>query len=318
MTEKFQPIFPQHIDSTILSTYKSCSYKAFIEHIRGIQPASKSIHLHFGGLIASALEIARNAFYLDGKSPEESIMQGSEYILENFGDWDEDDIRPKTLKNCLWAFENYLRQAYPLGQDRFVPYEMHPGDRPMIEFSFALPMEVEHPVTGNPIMYSGRCDMIAADSKAYSKVSDAEQVWTVDEKTTQRMGATWAEQWRLRGQCIGYTWAAQCSGIPATGALVRGICVYKEKEPKFEQTFIQHNEAVIGNWYRQANDTLARMVNDWRRGYWPQDFDKACQEYDGCQYISTCELADPEPYYQVKYVERRWDPLNRVEIEGEQ
>lgn len=316
MTEKFAPIFPSHIDNTMLTLYKACPYKFWLQQMRGVASPQPNIHLHFGGVFAKACEIVRRAYFLDNKPKEESITLGSEYILKNFGDWDEEEAGVKTMNNCIWALENYFREAYALDFDRFVPYRDSPSGKPMIEFSFAIPIDTEHPETGEPIMYAGRCDMIGADSTGLSDPSEAREVWLVDEKTTQQMGDKWARQWRLRGQFIGYTWAARQYNLPASGALVRGICLYKKKEPKFDQAFVSFNDSVIDRWHTQVEITIDQMIADWETGYWKQDFGDSCAEYGGCGFISMCELDDPEPFIQTKYVERRWDPLRQTEIEG--
>lgn len=316
--EQFEPIFPTHIDNTMLTLYKACRYKFFTQQVRGIQSPAVSIHLHFGGIFAKACEITRKAFYANGLIPEEAISLGEEHILKNFGDWDEEEVEVKNLNNCLWAFSEYFRSAYPLGFDRFVPFRESPEGAPQIEFSFAIPIPVDHPVTGDPLMYTGRCDAIVADVYTFDNIWEARELWTQDEKTTKQMGAQWAKQWRLRGQFIGYTWAARQYGLPTVGTLVRGICVYKRNPPKFEQAFIKLNRSVVERWYDQMILTAREMVCDWHANYWKQDFGDTCAEYGGCGFISMCELEDPEPFFKVKFVERRWDPLKREEVEGGQ
>lgn len=316
MTDKFAPIFPSHIDNTMLTLYKACPYKFWLQQARGVASPKLSIDLHFGGVFAKACEIVREAYFLRDHTQDEAISLGSEYILRNFGDWDDEEAGVKSLKNCIWALENYFGEAYPLGYDRFVPYKDSPSGSPMIEFSFGIPLDITHPETGEPLMYSGRCDMIGADKTGLDDISQANEVWLVDEKTTKQMGPKWAKQWRLRGQFIGYSWAARQYNLPAAGALVRGVCLYKKNEPKFDQAFVSFNDSVIDRWLRQVHDTIYSMIQDWDRAYWKQDFGDSCSAYGGCGFLSMCELDDPEPFIQNKYVERRWDPLNRQEVEG--
>lgn len=316
MTEKFQPIFPTHIDNTMLSLYKACPYKFWLQQLRGIQSPSLSIHLHFGGVFAAACEVTRKRFYLHGDDAEEAISWGEEYILKNFGDWDEDEVDVKTINNCLWAFSDYFRSAYPLDFDRFVPYRESAVGKPNVEFSFAIPLPVSHPETGDPLMYTGRCDAIVADKNAFSNIWDATELWTMDEKTTKQMGSQWAKQWRLRGQFIGYTWAARQYGLPAAGTIVRGICVYKKNPPKFEQALVSFHKSVIQRWYDQMILTANQMIYDWMTNTWKQDFGDSCSAYGGCSYLSMCEIEDPEPFFRAKFTERRWDPLKREEVES--
>lgn len=315
---QFEPQFPAYVDNTMVSAYKTCAYKFSTIHLRGIQSPEPNHHLNFGGVFAGALEVARIAFFVNGLTAEESISAGGEYILQNFGDWDDDFVGAKNLRNCIWAFENYLRFAYPLDEDRFVPYRRTAAGRHMIEYSFAVPLLVNHPVTDEPLIYTGRCDMISADRQVAENIWDAPEVWIQDEKTTGQMGGTWANQWRLRGQFMGYVWAARQEDIPAVGALTRGVCVYKRNEPKFEQAFNKFSPVIIDRWYEQLIATLEQMVADWKRGYWKQDFGESCSVYGGCHLLSMCELENPEPFFAAKFVERRWDPLNRVEVGEEQ
>lgn len=315
MTEKFEPIFPTHIDNTMLTLFKKCRYKFNLQQLRGIQSPALSIHLHFGAVFAAACEATRKAYFLDGAQAEEAISIGEEYILKNFGDWDEDEVGVKTIHNCLWAFSDYFRSAYPLGFDRFVPYRETEEGKPHVEFSFAIPIPIDHPVTGDPLMYTGRADSIVADCRAFSNIWEAKELWIQDEKTTQQMGSQWAKQWRLRGQFIGYVWAAQQYNVPAVGALVRGICVYKRNPPKFDQAFVKFHKSVLDRWYWQMIDTVHDMIECWTDGYFKQDLGDACSDYGGCGFLSMCEIEDPEPFFKAKFVERRWDPLNRREVE---
>jgi hypothetical protein len=262
--------------------------------------------------MAKACEVARVAHYRDGATPADAVEAGSMAIMLEWGTA-EFDHEVKTLEHCIEAFELYMTEAYPLGNDTIVPYQIGATGDPIVEHSFAIPLDIPHPVTGDAILYSGRHDMVAVLAGAYGKEPwTADQVWCVDEKTTGQMGATWANQWRLRGQFIGYTWALRQLGIPATGTLVRGICIYKVRKPAFQEAYMQVSDLLIDRWYRQINNDILSMVECWKAGYWDFNYGNACGEYGGCGQIKLCELDDPEPYIRANYVERRWDPITGI------
>lgn len=309
--EGFLPKFPTTIDSTMRAAFVACPHKFYRSYIRGIHSPYESVHLHFGGAIARGIEVARKCYYIDGMSPYDAIDQGNLALLEYWGDADFDNEK-KTLESCIEAFELYLTKAYPLGSDSIVPYQIGEHGHPIIENSFAIPIDVGHPETGQPLLYSGRHDMVAVLRSAYGGTPwRADQVWSVDEKTTSQMGPTWANQWRLRGQFIGYTWALRQLDIPCVGTLVRGICIYKSNQPKFQEAYVQVSSELIDRWYRQLRSDVLHMVECWRSGYWDFNLGESCSAYGGCDQLKLCELSDPEPYILANYSEKRWDPIER-------
>jgi len=68
-----RPPFPHVLDSSLMAAFKSCPQKANLEFFQHWKPGEQSIHLHAGKCYASGIEAARIAFYVDGKSPEESL-----------------------------------------------------------------------------------------------------------------------------------------------------------------------------------------------------------------------------------------------------
>ena len=57
------PTFPHTIDSTILSTYRACSQKAFRQYMEHWKPSEESVHLIAGGAFAKGLETARSTYF---------------------------------------------------------------------------------------------------------------------------------------------------------------------------------------------------------------------------------------------------------------
>lgn len=306
------PELPEYLDSTMRSAFVSCPMKFYNEFVLRLAPAEKSIHLVAGGAIASALEAARNAYYAEGKSLTEARYAAFAAHQRGWEDWpiDGDYSNAKNPINT-WASlddptDGYFTR-YPLDRDHIKPAH-HENGRPAIEFSFAVPLPVEHPVTGHPFLYCGRFDMLGETAGA---------CWVVDEKTTGRsFPANWVDQWKLRGQFLGYTWAARQHGYNCQGAIVRGILIQKTQIKHLETPPMSIPEWMIVKWYQQLVADTKRLVECWNTGHWDQSFGDACSSYNGCPYVELCTAREPEMWYG-DFADRNWNPLHKDPTDGD-
>jgi hypothetical protein len=294
-------MFPNTVDSTILSTFRGCPRKAELQYVNHWKAKSTSVHLVAGGAFASGIEAARNAFYVEGRSPLESESLGLQALIAHYGDFECPADSAKSLERMCGALEFYFTN-YPLGADGADPITLASGRRG-IEFSFAEPLAVKHPITGDPILYTGRSDMIA---------HRAGGIYVYDEKTTSSLGTSWTRQWEMRSQFTGYCWAAAKQGIKTAGAIVRGVSILKTKYDTLEvPTYRTPYE--IDRWEAQVVRDVQRMIRSWEEGYWDYDLDGACTDYGGCQFVRVCKSEDPETWLPVYFEKKVWDPLLRKE-----
>lgn len=298
MTER--PPFPTAIDSSILSTFRSCEWKSWLEYFQNWKPRSPSIHLHAGKCYAAGLEAARIAHFVQQHSPERAQEIGLETLQMEWGDFEAPTDSPKSLDRMLGALRFYFAR-YPLLTDNAQPLRI--GDKVAIEFSFAEPLNVEHPETGEPIILAGRADQI---------VSYAGGTYIEDDKTTSSLGASWARQWDLRSQFTHYCWAAQRMGIRVDGVLVRGVSILKTKYDTME-TVTYRPQWMIERGIAQLERDILRMIEAWKSGAWNMNLDQACSEYGGCTYRQICLVSDPEPFLQTSFQRRHWNPITRME-----
>lgn len=302
MSQTFRPMFPHTIDSTILSAFRSCPQKFFRQYVEHWKPQVPSVHLIAGGAFASGIEAARNAFFVQGASPAEAEAIGLAALIRHYGDFQCPADSAKSLERMCGALEFYFH-SYPLGNDGANPVTLSSGRRG-IEFSFAEPLGVNHPLTGDPLLYTGRSDMIA---------ERAGGIYGYDEKTTSSLGASWGRQWEMRGQFTGYYWASAKQGLKLNGFIVRGISILKTKYDTLEvPTYRSQYE--IDRWEEQTNRDLERMIQCWKDGYWDWALDGACNEYGGCTFTQVCKSAEPENWLPVHFEKRVWDPLLRKEV----
>lgn len=292
--------FPELIDASLLAAFKSCPElcrKSYIEHWKSKGP---SVHLHAGGAFAHGVERTRTAYYVEGKDAETAVAEGVGALLAFYGDFQCPVDSAKSAERMAGAFEFYWSN-YPL-DDKNDPVILTGGKR-AIEISFAEPLPIMHPETGNPLIYCGRLDAI---------LNYAGGRYITDEKTTTQLGASWSRQWDLRSQFTGYAWGARQIGIKVDGVLVRGVSILKTKYDT-QQALSYRPNWVIDRWYAEMLRWMEMLKGCYTSGVWQHNFDHACAEYGGCQFREACSTEDETPWLETYFERRAWNPLLRVE-----
>lgn len=302
---KGRPMFPHTVDSTMLSAFRSCPQKMFRTYVEHWKPKADSVHLVAGGAFAKGIEVARKAFY-EGEckgDADMAVAAGCRALMEAYGDFECPSDSAKSLDRTLGALEYYF-DMYPLGADGLEPATFFNGAK-AIEFSFAEPLDIVHPVTGDPILYTGRADLIG---------HFAGGLYVVDEKTTSSLGQSWSRQWEMRGQFSGYAWAAaKAAGMQVDGVMVRGISILKTKYDTM-QVVTYRSKYEIDRWLDQTHRDIKRMMQCWKDGYWDYALDGACTEYGGCSLTQVCKSSDPATWLPMYFERRVWDPLARKQL----
>ena len=296
-TETVRPDFPSWIDSTARKDFDACPTKFYWSHIRGLRRKGGNVHLVFGGTLAKGLETFRKAYYGEGKQIIDCYTDALHAMILEWGDFEEPEGTAKTFANCVLALMAYFEQYNP-AEDVVRPY-MHDGE-PAVEFSFALPIPgVFHPQTGDPILYTGRFDMLGTYGNS---------VFVVDEKTASQLGQGWQAQWRLASQLTGYCWAAQQFGYKVQGAIIRGVGIYKTYFAH-QMVIQQRPQWMLDRWLRQLQRDVRRMISLWEEGEWDMSLDSACSNYGGCPFMTLCESPMPENWVETEYEISGWNPL---------
>lgn len=294
--------FPEVLDSSILATAKACPHKFFREYVQDWKPKEQSVHLVAGAAFASGLEAARSAFYTEGLPASAAETIGAAALIEHYGDFECPEDSAKSASRMVGALEYYFEQ-YPLGQDGTEPITLANGKRG-IEISFAEPLPVLHPITGNPLIYSGRLDMA---------VMYAGQIFGEDDKTTSSLGATWSRQWDLRSQFTGYCWGlSRVANITVSGFLIRGVSILKTKYDT-QQAITYRPEWMINEWFEGTCELAQELVDLWKRQYFRKTLDHACVDYGGCSFRQVCLSKEPDNWLETHFQRRRWNPLTREE-----
>ena len=302
--------FPTFIDSTMLNDYRLCEQKWAWRYLYHLIPATPNVHLNAGGAIAKGLEVARCAFYERGLSQEDSVALGLEALLTAYGAPEETE--QKSWDQTAGAFIFYCDQR-PFASDHLQPFIAN--GKATVEFSASIPIPINNPQTGDPILYTGRFDMLARHEQL-----DNKQAFCVDEKTMERLDGNLATKWALRGQFIGYVWLSQASGYDVAGTIVRGLVMHKYDYQLIEIP-LYTSRWKIDAWYEGMVKTAEDMVRTWKACCEAESarpfvkaMNDACGMYNGCAYIRLCDSQKWEMWKTPYYIEREWDPIKREEI----
>lgn len=303
--------FPSTISATKRRDFLLCPHFFFRRHCQRIEHGLPSLHLHFGKCIASGLEATRRA-YAAGAPQIDALPRGAAAIVREWGEFPLSD-RPtrteavKTLANCLLAHDEYFKQ-WPLHADP-IQIARYNGE-PCIEFKFRKPIpDCYHPVTGKQLEYSGKFDLVGTFGGSH---------WGLDDKTTGSIGSSWVDEWRLRGQLIGYTWGV-LDEMPLTGFLVRGVQPLTSAPTRLVETPpLPIPPWKIDRWLRQLQVDVQRMIDYWQAwvvcrhlpdeadptGVWPRIMDDGCYSYNrACEYMPLCDTPHPERWVS-EYIQK--------------
>lgn len=289
--------FPAFIDNSALSSFKKCPTDWMYSCVQQITRSGGNIHLHFGGAFAAGLEAGRKAYYGELASEGDAIKKACTTALEFYGDFEAPEGSNKNAKTLIGALLEYFAE-YPMDTDFLKPVELSPG-KPAVEFTFAVPLPIKHPETGDPILYSGRFDMLAERDGV---------IFIEDDKTASQLGSQWMRNWLLDSQPTGYCWAAQTFGFPVAGAIFRGVSILKNGFGH-AQSIVYRPQWQIDRWYSNMLITIQMMIDAWRNDQYLMTLDKhACNSYGGCGFHQLCESPDPAPWIAMNYEPRVWNP----------
>lgn len=292
------PIFPEVIDSSIRSQFVSCPRSFYWRYVHNLRLKGESVHLKAGGAFASGCESIRKGFYDEGLTSSEAIERGCLLALEKYGETNVPDDHPKSPGRVVAGLIHYFT-VYPLATDNCQPLPT-PSGKHCIEFKFAIPLPIQHPTTGNPLLFGGRSDML---------VSFNGMKLVFDDKTTSQLGPTWPNSWNLRGQIDGYIYAARHHGIPVEGAIIRGQSFLKKTFGNAESLQLR-SDWQIDRWYRQFLRDIDRMMTAWRTQEWDYNLDSTCSSYGNCAYQGLCTSSTPERWFDSDYEREVWNPLH--------
>lgn len=289
--------FPDYIDNSMRDDFMRCHHSWYFRYILRRVPMIPSIHLHAGAAFAKGLEVARTAYFDEGADADTAVYAGWRTVVESYHDYitGPDDV--KTAERMGEALVYYFA-CWPLGEDTAVPHKI--GSKSLVEVSFALPMDICHPVTGNPIVYCGRFDSISAIGGV---------LYVQDEKTASQLGPSWGRKYEMSSQFTGYVLGAKKYGLPIAGVLIRGISILKTTFGH-TQHIMSRPDWVVNRWWEQLHRDVEAMIQAWKSGYYDYNIGSGCSMYAGCDYMSVCSSQNEQEWINgSNFTQNKHDPL---------
>jgi hypothetical protein len=288
------PTFPFALDNSTLSTFRACERKALYQYKYHLHPFGANIHLVAGGTYAKALEVFRISYY-SHRMPHEDALAAA--IYEGIKEWGKNDPfegEQKSLWNTLYAVIAHFEE-YPPATDYIQPAFIR--GKPAVEFTFAIPLEETHPDYDQPILYTGRFDMLANFNGA---------LFVEDDKTTSTLGPQWAKQWTLSSQITGYVAAARAFGHDVAGAIIRGTSI-QTYDIKHAVSTQYRDKAAINRWMWQTLEDTERLKEVWYDdSRWHFNLGFECAR---CPFQTLCTAYNWKEWVKDNYEVRVWDPL---------
>lgn len=305
----YEPILPSYIDSTMLSCFRLCPKRFYWEFVLGLRPSEISIDLHAGAAFSAALERFYREYWEGDRDIQRALSRTLPSFLSTWGDFSPSKPTPKTRDNLWQALNDYI-ERWPPATDHVQPFDL--AGRKTVEFSFSIPLDYpgfpRHPVTGDPFVYCGRCDLLGL----YNNRNCVR-----DEKTTARLESNWPQKWGLRGQFLGYCWGVSASGIPCDTVVVRGIVLHSKSPNILVESIQLYGQWELERWFDQLRIDLHRLVECWKTKWFDLNLGDACTMYSGCSFVDLCKSPDPSRWFDT-YSIKRWNPLDRNPIEPAQ
>lgn len=296
---KQRPDFPAVWDNSMRKVFKLCPKKFEYEFIKRYRPMRFSQHLQGGMAFAHGMEVARKAFYQEGLTHEDAVVKGWLTVASDYSTYEslESDVKTASAMSSALA---YYFSVWRMDQDFVIPYNFGNGNLGL-EFSFALPLDVLHPVTGQPLLYYGRMDMLGERENG--------TVWIVDEKTASRLGTSWVEGWALDSQFTGYCWAVREYGLKVHGAIIRGVSILSSGHGH-AQSLQPRPDWMVQRWKEQLERDIKKAILMWDDGFFDYDLADGCKSYGGCPFKNVCQSNQPGNFLQADFVKSEYAPWN--------
>lgn len=289
-------------DATSISATQKCMRYYQLSILEGWTPNNHSEHIRFGGHFATALE----HYYKhvgEGADWEEALLRVVTEALHDTWDRDEDgNGKPwlsqdsnKTRENLIRTIVWYVDQFH----DEEVTVKLDPEGKPLVEHSFALPVD-------NGVIFTGHIDRV---------VEFAGDPYVMDQKTTgQTITPKWFRQFKPNVQFSMYTFAGKAIWhIPVKGVIIDGAQIAVGFS-RFERAVSFRTDGELNEWYDDTMQWITVAQQMTKEGWFPMN-PASCGNYGGCQFLGICEkspgLRDNFLKGSFHVRDDLWDPLER-------
>lgn len=293
-------------DSTSLKWADACP-RLYQYYIAGWQHPNRSVHLWFGGIYASSLELFHKLI-ADGTDREDAIRSVIRHAMIESWDHDRDDegnripgtgqaatfdhatkSRETLIRTLVWYFDFFA-------EDHFSTYITADG-KAAVEQSFQLPVD-------NNVTLCGHIDRLCLDPES--------NIFVHDQKTTATtLGPYYFRQFKPDIQFSLYTFAGKVIyNIPVKGVIVDAAQITVGFS-KFARSPVLHSESELNEFYDETMELIEDMQKKTREQHFPRRT-ASCHKFGGCPFLEVCSRPPSvrENFLKADFVQRdRWNPI---------
>jgi hypothetical protein len=291
-------------DSTSLGYFKECPRKYYYTMIEGWRGGGSSVHLEFGGLYHSGLELYDHQC-ADGKSHTDAQRAMVRWALEstwerpeegpgNPVDWGHNlKTRANLVRSLVWYTEHF--------RDDPAKTVILDNGKPAVELSFRFD-------AGDGILLCGHLDRVVEWNGSK---------FVMDRKTTtSTISSYYFDNYTPDNQMSLYTLAGRVIlDSPVRGVIIDAVQI-AVGFTRFERGMAYRTDDQLEEWLAATKDYIveAQMRGDESTRVGESAFpmnDKACHNYGGCPFRSICG-ADPRvrsTFLESNFKRNPWNPL---------
>lgn len=300
-------------DSTSIGLLMACPYKYKLTIIDGWRKKDESVHLKFGGIFASTMEVYA-ASKAAGADHDEALDAAVAYVLittwdheldargnripNTGGPWAPDNSPKKNrdtlLRTVVWYFEEYKEDP--------AKTMILPSGKAATEVTFKLESGIKSNYDKSEYLLTGHLD---------KGVIYGDDPFVMDQKTTgSGLGAYYFSQFDLSNQMSQYTFAGRIVwNVPLRGVIIDAAVVLVGSTT-FGRSITMRSEGQLQEWHTNVGNwlTLAEAFAD--SGNYPMNLE-SCNNYGGCVFKGICSK-DPrvrEKFLETDFEKRFWNPL---------
>lgn len=293
-------------DATSLKWASTCQ-RYYQYKLEGWDLAIPGVHLLFGGIYASALELRHKRVAL-GDTPEQALIAAVRHALVESWNHERDaegerlpgtgrphifdhvsKTRETLIRSIVWYFEEF--------KDDALSTVIRADGTPAVEASFRINAD-------DGIILSGHIDRLARDQNG--------EIFVTDQKTTgQTIGPYFWKGYKPDIQFALYTFAGKAIfDMPVNGVIVDAAQI-AVGFTRFARSPVLFTDGELNEFFDESMTIIHRTQENTRQGYFPRNT-TACGNYGGCVFREVCSrpLSVRESFLAADFVKKpRWNPL---------
>lgn len=270
-----------------LTIAMECPRKYYLSVIEGWKARDTSMHLIFGGVVSSALELYNQLRWGQGVSHEDAMLEAVGRALQHTTSYNEDGEpvfwetgnsqknRETVIRAIVWYLDKYKDDpAKVLILDGVPAVE--------VPFSFEIDQKVYGGGETRQVVLNGYFDKL---------VHFMESNFVMDQKTTgSTLGPYYFDRYKLDNQVSLYTFASQIiTERPFAGVMIDAMQT-AVGFTAFDRGLIMRSTEQLNEWMETAQSYI-RLMNEYAsEDHWPMNL-TSCNNFGKCQFIDVCSKA---------------------------